>query len=66
MLTLRDCVREAVGMARAAMTFVVLQGAVSQTVARGPAHIVQRHHAVFSQAVREKRIRYVTSVVSTE
>ncbi|KAE8279440.1 Type II inositol 3,4-bisphosphate 4-phosphatase [Larimichthys crocea] len=50
-LTLRDCVREAVGMARAAMTFVVLQGAVSQTVARGPAHIVQRHHAVFSQAL---------------
>lgn len=67
-VTLRDCVREAVGMARAAMTFVVLQGAVSQTVAQGPAHVVQRHHAVFSQAVRENRTRYVAhlSAVSRE
>ena len=51
-VTLRDCVREAVAKARAAMTFVVLQGAVAPTVAQGPAHIVQRRHAVFSQAVR--------------
>ncbi|KAM9335796.1 type II inositol 3,4-bisphosphate 4-phosphatase-like isoform 1-T3 [Symphorus nematophorus] len=50
-VTLRDCVREAVGKARAAMTFVVLQGAVASTVAQGPAHIVQRRHAVFSQAL---------------
>ncbi|KAK9525060.1 hypothetical protein VZT92_017403 [Zoarces viviparus] len=50
-LTLRDCVREAVGKARAAMTFVVLQGAVATTVAQGPAHVVQRRHAVFSQAL---------------
>ncbi|XP_075948440.1 type II inositol 3,4-bisphosphate 4-phosphatase-like isoform X3 [Anarhichas minor] len=50
-LTLRDCVREAVGKARAAMTFVVLQGAVATTVAQGPAHVVRRRHAVFSQAL---------------
>uniref|UniRef100_A0A8P4JYG2 Type II inositol-3,4-bisphosphate 4-phosphatase n=1 Tax=Dicentrarchus labrax TaxID=13489 RepID=A0A8P4JYG2_DICLA len=50
-VTLRDCVREAVGKARAAMTFVVLQGAVATTVAQGPAHVVQRRHAVFSQAL---------------
>ncbi|XP_041821254.1 type II inositol 3,4-bisphosphate 4-phosphatase-like [Chelmon rostratus] len=50
-VTLRDCVREAVGKARAAMTFVVLQGAVSSTVSQGPAQIVQRRHAVFSQAL---------------
>uniref|UniRef100_A0A8C2WS00 Type II inositol 3,4-bisphosphate 4-phosphatase n=1 Tax=Cyclopterus lumpus TaxID=8103 RepID=A0A8C2WS00_CYCLU len=50
-VTLRDCVREAVGKARAAMTFVVLQGAVASTVAQGPVHIVQRRHAVFSQAL---------------
>ncbi|XP_037615004.1 type II inositol 3,4-bisphosphate 4-phosphatase-like isoform X1 [Sebastes umbrosus] len=50
-VTLRDCVREAVGKARVAMTFVVLQGAVATTVAQGPAHIVQRRHAVFSQAL---------------
>ena len=52
MVTLRDCVREAVDKARTAMTFVVLQGAVTGTVAQGPAHIVLRRHAVFSQAVR--------------
>uniref|UniRef100_A0A3Q3WKC7 Inositol polyphosphate-4-phosphatase type II B n=1 Tax=Mola mola TaxID=94237 RepID=A0A3Q3WKC7_MOLML len=50
-VTLRDCVREAAGMARTAMTFVVLQGAVASTVAQGPAQIVQRRHAVFSQAL---------------
>ncbi|XP_030287665.1 type II inositol 3,4-bisphosphate 4-phosphatase-like isoform X3 [Sparus aurata] len=50
-VTLRDCVREAVDKARTAMTFVVLQGAVTGTVAQGPAHIVQRRHAVFSQAL---------------
>ncbi|XP_029310437.1 type II inositol 3,4-bisphosphate 4-phosphatase-like isoform X2 [Cottoperca gobio] len=50
-VTLRDCVREAVGKARAAMTFVVLQEAVATTVAQGPAHLVQRRHAVFSQAL---------------
>ncbi|XP_070710550.1 type II inositol 3,4-bisphosphate 4-phosphatase-like isoform X2 [Pempheris klunzingeri] len=50
-VTLRDCVREAVAKARAAMTFVVLQGAVAATVERGPPQIVQRHHAVFSQAL---------------
>ncbi|XP_044039765.1 type II inositol 3,4-bisphosphate 4-phosphatase-like isoform X2 [Siniperca chuatsi] len=50
-VTLRDCVREAVGKARAAMTFVVLQGAVAATVAQGSAQLVQRRHAVFSQAL---------------
>ncbi|XP_023202679.1 type II inositol 3,4-bisphosphate 4-phosphatase-like isoform X2 [Xiphophorus maculatus] len=50
-VTLRDCVREAVTTARAAMTFVVLQGAVAATVARGPTQIVQRRHAVFSQGL---------------
>ncbi|XP_071384744.1 type II inositol 3,4-bisphosphate 4-phosphatase-like [Centroberyx affinis] len=50
-VTLRDCVREAVGKARAAMTFVVLQGAMGATVARGTARLVQRRHAVFSQAL---------------
>uniref|UniRef100_A0A8C9ZNM6 Type II inositol 3,4-bisphosphate 4-phosphatase n=1 Tax=Sander lucioperca TaxID=283035 RepID=A0A8C9ZNM6_SANLU len=50
-VTLRDCVREAAGKARAAMTFVVLQGAVAASVAQGPEHIVQRRHAVFSQAL---------------
>nr|XP_020514892.2 type II inositol 3,4-bisphosphate 4-phosphatase-like isoform X1 [Labrus bergylta] len=50
-VTLRDCVREAVGKARAAMTFVILQGAVASSVAHGPTQIVQRRHAVFSQAL---------------
>ncbi|XP_028461927.1 type II inositol 3,4-bisphosphate 4-phosphatase isoform X2 [Perca flavescens] len=50
-VTLRDCVREAAGKARAAMTFVVLQGAVAASIAQGPEHIVQRRHAVFSQAL---------------
>ncbi|XP_075307910.1 type II inositol 3,4-bisphosphate 4-phosphatase-like isoform X2 [Odontesthes bonariensis] len=50
-VTLRDCVREAVTKARAAMTFVVLQGAVAATVAQGSGQIVQRRHAVFSQAL---------------
>ncbi|XP_041841105.1 type II inositol 3,4-bisphosphate 4-phosphatase-like isoform X3 [Melanotaenia boesemani] len=50
-VTLRDCVREAVTKARAAMTFVVLQGAVTATVAQGSAQMVQRRHAVFSQAL---------------
>uniref|UniRef100_A0A3Q3G0L0 Type II inositol 3,4-bisphosphate 4-phosphatase-like n=1 Tax=Kryptolebias marmoratus TaxID=37003 RepID=A0A3Q3G0L0_KRYMA len=50
-VTLRDCVREAVTKARAAMTFVVLQGALAATVAQGPVLIVQRRHAVFSQAL---------------
>lgn len=52
-VTLRDCVREAVDKAREAMTFVVLQGAVGLTVGQGPAHVVQRRHAVFSQAVSD-------------
>ncbi|XP_067435381.1 type II inositol 3,4-bisphosphate 4-phosphatase-like isoform X1 [Thunnus thynnus] len=50
-VTLRDCVREAVGKARVAMTFVVLQGAVAATIAQGPVQLVQRRHAVFSQAL---------------
>ncbi|XP_069374654.1 type II inositol 3,4-bisphosphate 4-phosphatase-like isoform X2 [Paralichthys olivaceus] len=50
-VTLRDCVREAVAKARAAMTFVVLQGAAAPTVNQGPPQIVQRRHAVFSQAL---------------
>ncbi|XP_045920617.1 type II inositol 3,4-bisphosphate 4-phosphatase-like isoform X2 [Micropterus dolomieu] len=50
-VTLRDCVREAVGKARDAMTFVVLQGAVARTVAQGSAQLVHRRHAVFSQAL---------------
>ncbi|KAM4714160.1 type II inositol 3,4-bisphosphate 4-phosphatase-like isoform 1-T3 [Anableps anableps] len=50
-VTLRDCVREAVTKARAAMTFVVLQGAVAATVGQGPTQIVQRRHAVFSQGL---------------
>ncbi|XP_043954591.1 type II inositol 3,4-bisphosphate 4-phosphatase-like isoform X3 [Gambusia affinis] len=50
-VTLRDCVREAVTTARAAMTFVVLQRAVAATVAQGPTQIVQRRHAVFSQGL---------------
>nr|XP_046236957.1 type II inositol 3,4-bisphosphate 4-phosphatase-like isoform X2 [Scatophagus argus] len=50
-LTLRDCVREAVARARAAMTFVVLQRAVSTTVAQGPTQVARRRHAVFSQAL---------------
>ncbi|XP_037538296.1 type II inositol 3,4-bisphosphate 4-phosphatase [Nematolebias whitei] len=50
-VTLRDCVREAASKARAAMTFVVLQGALAATVAQGPTPIVRRRHAVFSQAL---------------
>uniref|UniRef100_UPI0037E9B662 type II inositol 3,4-bisphosphate 4-phosphatase-like isoform X5 n=1 Tax=Semicossyphus pulcher TaxID=241346 RepID=UPI0037E9B662 len=50
-VTLRDCVREAVCKARAAMTFVVLQGAVAFSVAQGPTQIVHRRHAVFSQGL---------------
>lgn len=50
-VTLRDCVREAVTKARTAMTFVVLQGAVAATVVQGPAQIVLRRHAVFSQGL---------------
>lgn len=48
--------REAVGKAQVAMTFVVLQEAVDVTVAQGPVHIAQRRHAVFSQAVRMTEI----------
>nr|XP_043878533.1 type II inositol 3,4-bisphosphate 4-phosphatase-like isoform X2 [Solea senegalensis] len=50
-VTLRDCVREAVTKAQAAMTFVVLQHAVVLTVDQGPAQMVLRRHAVFSQAI---------------
>ncbi|KAI3376018.1 hypothetical protein L3Q82_016547, partial [Scortum barcoo] len=50
-VTLRDCVREAVGKAQAAMTFVILQGAVASTVDQGPVHIVKRRHSTFSQAL---------------
>nr|XP_057923916.1 inositol polyphosphate 4-phosphatase type II-like isoform X2 [Doryrhamphus excisus] len=50
-VTLRDCVREAVQRARTAMTFVVLQAAASATIAQGPAKLTQRRHAVFSQAL---------------
>ncbi|CAJ1085730.1 type II inositol 3%2C4-bisphosphate 4-phosphatase-like [Xyrichtys novacula] len=50
-VTLRDCVREAVCKARAAMTFVILQGAVACTLNQGPTQIVQRRHAVFSQTL---------------
>ncbi|XP_069574066.1 type II inositol 3,4-bisphosphate 4-phosphatase-like isoform X5 [Brachyistius frenatus] len=50
-VTLRDCVREAVAKARPAMTFVVLQGAAAATVAQGSAQMVRRRHAVFSQAL---------------
>uniref|UniRef100_A0A8C6S6J5 Type II inositol 3,4-bisphosphate 4-phosphatase-like n=1 Tax=Neogobius melanostomus TaxID=47308 RepID=A0A8C6S6J5_9GOBI len=50
-VTLRDCVREAASQARAAMTFVLLQGAAAATVGQGPELLVQRHHAVFSQAI---------------
>ncbi|XP_036072676.1 type II inositol 3,4-bisphosphate 4-phosphatase isoform X1 [Oryzias melastigma] len=50
-ITLRDCVREAVAKARTAMTFVVLQEAVGATMNQGPAQILHRRHAVFSQAL---------------
>uniref|UniRef100_A0A8C5N6B7 Type II inositol 3,4-bisphosphate 4-phosphatase-like n=1 Tax=Gouania willdenowi TaxID=441366 RepID=A0A8C5N6B7_GOUWI len=50
-VTLRDCVREAVEKARASMTFVVLQEAVAASVGQGPANVLQRRHAVFSQAL---------------
>ncbi|XP_054609191.1 type II inositol 3,4-bisphosphate 4-phosphatase-like isoform X3 [Dunckerocampus dactyliophorus] len=50
-VTLRDCVREAVQRARTAMTFVVLQAVASDTIAQGPAKLAQRRHAVFSQAL---------------
>ncbi|KAK2863287.1 hypothetical protein Q5P01_002820 [Channa striata] len=50
-VTLRDCVREVVGKARDAMSFVVLHGAVALTVDQGPAQIHQRRHAVFSQTL---------------
>lgn len=58
-VTLRDCVREAASKAKAAMTFVVLQGALSATVAQGPTQILQRRHAVFSQAVRTFSLKHV-------
>ncbi|XP_053715850.1 type II inositol 3,4-bisphosphate 4-phosphatase-like isoform X3 [Synchiropus splendidus] len=50
-VTLRDCVREAVTKAKAAMAFVVLQRAVAATVANGPSHLMHRRHTVFSQAL---------------
>ncbi|KAM7386020.1 hypothetical protein PAMA_008915 [Pampus argenteus] len=50
-VTFRDCVREAMEKARVAMTFVVLQGAAALTVSQGPVQLVQRRHAVFSQAL---------------
>ncbi|KAF7643741.1 hypothetical protein LDENG_00234350 [Lucifuga dentata] len=50
-VTLRDCVREAMGKAQAAMTFVVLQGAAAATVYQGSVELMQRRHAVFSQAL---------------
>uniref|UniRef100_A0A3B4AQ21 Inositol polyphosphate-4-phosphatase type II B n=1 Tax=Periophthalmus magnuspinnatus TaxID=409849 RepID=A0A3B4AQ21_9GOBI len=50
-VTLRDCVREAVSKARAAMTFVLLQGAAADTVGQGSEQLVQRQHGVFSQTL---------------
>ncbi|KAJ0055675.1 hypothetical protein NL108_009636, partial [Boleophthalmus pectinirostris] len=50
-VTLRDCVREAASKAHTAMTFVLLQGAAAATVGQGSEQLVQRHHAVFSQAI---------------
>ncbi|XP_063757114.1 type II inositol 3,4-bisphosphate 4-phosphatase-like isoform X2 [Eleginops maclovinus] len=50
-VTLRDCVREAVLKARVAMTFVLLQAAAAGTVSEGTTHLVQRRQAVFSQAL---------------
>ncbi|XP_030018149.1 type II inositol 3,4-bisphosphate 4-phosphatase-like isoform X2 [Sphaeramia orbicularis] len=50
-VTLRDCVREAVGKARTAMTFVILHGAATASVALGTTQLIQRRHAVFSQAL---------------
>ncbi|KAK2899650.1 type II inositol 3,4-bisphosphate 4-phosphatase-like isoform X2 [Channa argus] len=50
-VTLRDCVREVVGKARDAMSFVVLQRAVALTLDQGPAQIHQRRHSVFSQTL---------------
>lgn len=40
------------------MTFVLLQGAAASTVTQGPAGIVQRRRAVFSQAVRKVPISH--------
>lgn len=53
-VTLRDCVREAVRKALPAVTYVILRGVAAATVSQGPVQIVQRRHAVFSQAVRQK------------
>ncbi|XP_075891429.1 type II inositol 3,4-bisphosphate 4-phosphatase-like isoform X3 [Nelusetta ayraudi] len=50
-VTLRDCVREAVGNAVPAMTYVILQEAAKATVSQGTVEIVHRRHAVFSQAL---------------
>ncbi|XP_034021021.1 type II inositol 3,4-bisphosphate 4-phosphatase-like isoform X2 [Thalassophryne amazonica] len=50
-VTLRDCVREAMEKARTAAAFVLLQRAASATVDQGPPQLVQRRHAVFSQAL---------------
>ncbi|XP_056156782.1 type II inositol 3,4-bisphosphate 4-phosphatase-like [Lampris incognitus] len=50
-VTLRECVREAAGKARAAMTFIVLQGAIAGTTAQGPPQLIQRRDAVFSQTL---------------
>uniref|UniRef100_A0AAV2KMZ9 Type II inositol 3,4-bisphosphate 4-phosphatase-like n=1 Tax=Knipowitschia caucasica TaxID=637954 RepID=A0AAV2KMZ9_KNICA len=50
-VTLRDCVREAVSKANAAMTYVLLRGAAADTVEQGSETLVQRRHAVFSQAI---------------
>ncbi|CAF90642.1 unnamed protein product, partial [Tetraodon nigroviridis] len=50
-VTFRDCVREAVGRVRTAVTFVLLQGTLPLTAPPGFTEIVQRRHAVFSQAL---------------
>lgn len=50
-VTFRDCVREAVGKARTVVMLVLLQGSLPLTAPSGFTELVQRRHAVFSQAV---------------
>lgn len=51
-VTFRDCVREAVGKVQTAVIFVRLQRLLPLTKPHGFTELVQRRHAVFSQAVR--------------
>ncbi|TNM93922.1 hypothetical protein fugu_002098 [Takifugu bimaculatus] len=50
-VTFRDCVREALGEVRTAVMFVLLQRSLPSNAPHGFPELLQRRHAVFSQAL---------------